>query len=51
MGQYHPAYRAERYPELNRRLTRAEYQAAMRMAREAGLWRLDKRRSPFLIFP
>ncbi len=51
MDQYHPAYRAERYPELNRRLTREEYQAAIRMAREAGLWRLDKRRSPFVIFP
>jgi putative pyruvate formate lyase activating enzyme len=41
MDQYHPAYRAEETPELNRRVTRAETQAALEMARAAGLFRLD----------
>ena len=39
MGQYHPCYRAERYPALRRRLTREEYAAAVAAARAAGLWR------------
>ncbi|MEN8172712.1 MAG: radical SAM protein, partial [Chloroflexota bacterium] len=43
MDQYHPAYRAHRYSELNRRLTRAEYKAALEMAEQAGLTRLDQR--------
>jgi putative pyruvate formate lyase activating enzyme len=43
MDQYRPAYRAGSHPELNRRVTRDEYQAALRMAREAGLFRLDDR--------
>ena len=47
MDQYHPAYNAGRYPEINRRITSDEYHAAVRMAKEAGLTRLDKRR-PFL---
>jgi putative pyruvate formate lyase activating enzyme len=45
MAQYRPAYHASRYPELNRRLTSAEYQAAVRMAEEAGLQRLDERQA------
>ena len=42
MDQYHPAYHASRYPELNRRLTRDEYQEAVRYAHQAGLNRLDQ---------
>jgi putative pyruvate formate lyase activating enzyme len=45
MDQYHPTYHAHQYPELNRRITREEYQAAVRMAHQAGMYRLDERRS------
>jgi putative pyruvate formate lyase activating enzyme len=45
MDQYYPAGRvsAESYPEINRRLGRGEYQEAVRLARAAGLRRLDER--------
>lgn len=36
MNQYHPAYRAGRYPEINRRITRREYLEALASARESG---------------
>jgi putative pyruvate formate lyase activating enzyme len=45
MDQYRPAYRAHKFPALNRRITREEYQRALDLAREAGLTRLDQRRS------
>lgn len=41
MDQYRPAYCAEGCPELNRRISREEFQAAVRLAQEAGLSRLD----------
>jgi putative pyruvate formate lyase activating enzyme len=41
MGQYRPAFRAREYPELARPVSRAEHSAAVRMALEAGLTRLD----------
>jgi len=41
MAQYYPAYHASRYPELNRRITANEYNAAVRLAKAAGLTRLD----------
>jgi putative pyruvate formate lyase activating enzyme len=46
MAQYYPAgaVSSEKYPEINRKLFREEYAEAIRMAREAGLWRLDERR-------
>lgn len=44
MDQYHPCYRADEYPELNRRLSPREYQQARKMAEMCGLNRLDKRR-------
>ncbi len=44
MDQYRPAYRANRYPKLGRAITHEEYQSAERMAREAGLHRLDERK-------
>jgi len=44
MDQYRPAYKANQYPKLNRRITAQEYQAAVRMAHEAGLHRLDDRK-------
>ncbi len=47
MDQYRPAYKAHYFPELNRRITRQEYQAAVKMAQDAGLSRLDERRAHF----
>jgi putative pyruvate formate lyase activating enzyme len=41
MAQYHPAYRASSYPELNRRITPNEYGVAVRLAEEAGLTKMD----------
>ena len=44
MDQYRPDYRAHHYPELNRPITRDEYEEAVRYAHEMGLHRLDQRR-------
>jgi putative pyruvate formate lyase activating enzyme len=44
MDQYRPVYRADHFPELNRGITRQEYDAAVRMAVQAGIKRLDERR-------
>jgi putative pyruvate formate lyase activating enzyme len=41
MSQYRPEYRAFDYPEIARRLTRGEYDEAVRWAREEGLTNLD----------
>ncbi len=46
MDQYRPAYKAHQYPELNRSIIHEEYQAAVQMALDAGINRLDKRRAP-----
>ncbi len=43
MDQYYPSYHAGRFPELNRHLAPEEYRAAVEMARQAGLIRLDAR--------
>lgn len=48
MAQYHPAYNASRYPELNRLITSSEYNVAVRMAKEAGLINLDAGYTPAL---
>ena len=45
MDQYRPAFNARLYPRLNRRITAAEYKAALTMAADAGLCRLDNRPS------
>ncbi len=45
MDQYRPAYKAYLFPELNRCPSRREYQAAVEMAQQAGLQRLDARRA------
>ena len=46
MDQYYPAGRVsrEKFPEINRRINTAEYREAIRVTREAGLHRLDRRR-------
>lgn len=43
MDQYHPCYRADNYPPLNRSLSREEYREALKMADRFGLKRLDQR--------
>ena len=44
MDQYHPCYRADEYPAVDRPITTEEYQYAKDLARRAGLERLDHRR-------
>lgn len=39
MDQYYPAFRAGKFPPLNRRLHAHEYQSAVEMAKAAGLYR------------
>jgi putative pyruvate formate lyase activating enzyme len=41
MDQYRPEHKAPGIPELSRRISSAEYQQAVRWAKEAGLTRLD----------
>jgi putative pyruvate formate lyase activating enzyme len=41
MSQYRPMHRASEYPKISRRLTREEYDDAVRWARGAGLTNLD----------
>ncbi len=46
MAQYHPAWKAvseERHAAINRRITANEFERALELAREAGLWRFDRR--------
>ena len=45
MDQYRPCYKAYQFPELNRRITPAEYAEAVRLPEEAGLHRLDDRQA------
>ncbi len=46
MAQYYPAWKvsSDTYSEINRSITPDEYEEALRIAREVGLWRLDQRR-------
>jgi putative pyruvate formate lyase activating enzyme len=44
MDQYHPCYRADGYPPLDRSLSREEYALALAEARRAGLHRFDRPR-------
>ena len=41
MSQYRPMFRANRYPDINRRLTQSEYRDAVRWARDEGMTNLD----------
>lgn len=45
MFQYRPTYKSQQYPEIDRRPSADELQEAVALAREAGLTRLDERRS------
>jgi putative pyruvate formate lyase activating enzyme len=44
MAQYRPCGQSPEHPPLNRRLSAAEYEEAVRMAHEEGIRRLDERR-------
>jgi len=41
MDQYRPCYKANEYPEINRRITQEEYRRALEMAKSAGLTNLE----------
>lgn len=41
MAQYHPAYQAKDYPELNRRIQPKEFLQMIELAKSSGLQRLD----------
>jgi len=41
MSQYRPMYKATDYPDLARRIRRAEYAEALACAEESGLTNLD----------
>ncbi len=41
MAQYNPLYKAYDFPEISRRITRDEYQAVVRRAKQVGLTNLD----------
>jgi putative pyruvate formate lyase activating enzyme len=47
MGQYRPCGRAYEHPSLSKFLTSMEHHEAIRLAREAGLTRLDRREKLF----
>jgi putative pyruvate formate lyase activating enzyme len=47
MGQYRPCGRAGDHPSLKKFLTGLEHEQALRLAREAGLTRLDVREKLF----
>ena len=49
MDQYRPCYKAHEFPELNHRITPAEYAEAVCLAEEAGLHRLDNRQARFIL--
>jgi len=42
MDQYHPAYKASMYPELNRRPSSQEFREMLKLAEDYGLHRLEK---------
>lgn len=42
MAQYRPMYKAFDYPEIARRITRKEFEQAIKWAKEAGLTNLDQ---------
>ncbi len=50
MDQYRPCGHANKDPVINRRLTSQEYREAVDAAKKAGLYRLDSRERPRIIF-
>ncbi len=45
MDQYHPCFKAEEYPPLDRRITQKEFTQAVKFAQDLGINRLDGLRS------
>jgi putative pyruvate formate lyase activating enzyme len=46
MDQYYPAWKAKtevKFSDINREIRESEFEQALACAREAGLWRLDRR--------
>ena len=46
MDQYYPAWKAKndmKFSDINREIRESEFEQALAYAREAGLWRLDRR--------
>jgi putative pyruvate formate lyase activating enzyme len=43
MDQYYPAFKTDRYPEIHRRISDGEYEAAYEASLEEGISRLDAR--------
>ncbi len=41
MAQYHPAHRAQQFPDLSRRITVEEFNRALQLAEQYGLYNLD----------
>jgi len=41
MSQYRPMHKAFEYPDISRRITRKEYEEAVKSAKDAGLTNLD----------
>ena len=50
MNQYRPCGTASKIPALSRKITSSEYEAALDMARKAGIHRLDRRRRKFALW-
>ena len=46
MSQYTPMYKASKYQEISRRITKEEYNEAIRWAKESGLTNLDIQKHP-----
>ncbi len=49
MDQYYPAWKAKseaKFSDINREMGESEFEQALACAREAGLWRLDRRWRP-----
>ncbi|MEW6328826.1 MAG: radical SAM protein [Candidatus Micrarchaeota archaeon] len=48
MSQYHPEHRATEHDEINRRLTREEYERVLEYAKKIGLWNIETQSMRFL---
>jgi putative pyruvate formate lyase activating enzyme len=51
MAQYRPTYKAQQYPEINRRPSAQEMEEAVDLALKAGLTRLDERKARLVWLP
>ncbi len=50
MSQYTPTYRADEFPEINRRITRDEYREAVAVAEEEGLTNVEIQGFRYFLF-